>query len=202
MELSLSAFTSLKSANVGDVCCALYSEDQRWYRGRIVEVMKEKKKVGVSVIVTIVHSLCFSQAKVYFLDYGNTEIIPYSGLCKLLPKFLVYPFQMIQCCFSNDETLTYEREVRESFPSTLHLPFSLSLLFLILPLSPQARWKFTDMTHGSELTVKILQNLPDNLLGKLHLVQLTNCSGAQPFDVGKSIVLMAGSVPTKVSSTL
>ena len=50
------------------------------------------------------------QAKVFFVDYGNVETILLTNLCPLHPKFLVYPFQMVQCCFSNLE-LVYEREV-------------------------------------------------------------------------------------------
>ena len=46
------------------------------------------------------------------MDYGTTETISFSNLSQLHPKFLVYPFQMIQCCFSADDYLGYEREVR------------------------------------------------------------------------------------------
>ncbi len=51
------------------------------------------------------------QVKVYFVDYGNVEVISVMDLSYLHPKFLVYPFQMIQCCLSDDPNLTYEREV-------------------------------------------------------------------------------------------
>ena len=56
------------------------------------------------------------------------------------------------------------------------------------------------MTHGSELTVKILKHLPDNTLGRLHLVQLINCSGKEGFDVGASIITMAGTAPAQVNT--
>ena len=39
----MSSFNSLQSARVGDLCCALYSEDQRWYRGRVVELLVDRK---------------------------------------------------------------------------------------------------------------------------------------------------------------
>ena len=50
VELSLTAFSGLQSAKVGDVCCALYSEDQRWYRGRIVELIKSQKRVTQTLL--------------------------------------------------------------------------------------------------------------------------------------------------------
>lgn len=43
VELSMSSFNSLQSARVGDLCCALYSEDQRWYRARVVELHMDRK---------------------------------------------------------------------------------------------------------------------------------------------------------------
>ena len=55
------------------------------------------------------------------------------------------------------------------------------------------RWKFTDLTHGNDLTVKVLEILPSNSKGLLHQVELVNLgkNGEQPFDVGTVITLMA-----------
>ncbi len=50
--------------------------------------------------------------------------------------------------------------------------------------------------------VRVLQNLPDTLHGRLHLVTLTNCSGGEPFDVEKSIITMAGKATTEVKEKL
>ena len=52
VELSI-PFSCLESAEVGDLCCALYSEDQRWYTGRVMEILKGKKvqKLLVSLFV-------------------------------------------------------------------------------------------------------------------------------------------------------
>ena len=57
------------------------------------------------------------------------------------------------------------------------------------------------MTHGSDLKVRVLRSEHDSLNGKLHLVTLTNHSGAEPFDVGKSITVMAAMGPAKVSGS-
>ncbi len=64
----------------------------------------------VGIVLTTV-CIILSQVKVFFLDYGNYETMVISNLYPLHPKFQVYPFQMIQCCFSVSQDLVYEREV-------------------------------------------------------------------------------------------
>ena len=55
------------------------------------------------------------------------------------------------------------------------------------------RWKFIDLTYGSDLTVKVLETLPYHTKGLLHRVELVNLgkNGEEPFDVGTVITLMA-----------
>ena len=53
------------------------------------------------------------QVKVFFVDYSNVETITLSNLDPLHPKFTVYPFQMVQYCFSSKSELVYKREVNE-----------------------------------------------------------------------------------------
>ena len=70
-------------------------------------------------------------------------------------------------------------------------PFSLISIFLFHLL--QVWWKFTDLTHGSDLTVKVIDILPSNISGRLHRVQLVNQSkrAGQPFEGGNIITTMA-----------
>ncbi len=58
------------------------------------------------------------------------------------------------------------------------------------------------MTHGSDLKVKVIKHLSPNKDGHLNLVQLFNCSGQEAYDVGASVVVMAGGVNVKVSLSL
>ena len=51
------------------------------------------------------------QVQMFFLDYGNSEMIRITDLYPLPPKFQAYPFQMKQCCFCEDTGLVYRREV-------------------------------------------------------------------------------------------
>ena len=50
------------------------------------------------------------QVSVFFMDYGNTEELPISSLAPLDDKFLVFPQQMLRCCFTA-EKITINREV-------------------------------------------------------------------------------------------
>ena len=52
------------------------------------------------------------RVKVHFLDHGNTEDVSTSSVGPLLEKYQVFPFQMLQCCFSTDPKFSYgKREV-------------------------------------------------------------------------------------------
>ena len=54
----------------------------------------------------------FSQVRVYFVGHGNTEEVAVSSVGALPDKYQVFPFQMLQCCFSKDTKFSYvQREV-------------------------------------------------------------------------------------------
>lgn len=70
------------SLTVGQACVAMFSQDECPYRG---------------LIVSIDHSQ--SAAKVFFVDYGNSDVIPFSRIYSLPDKFRnVFPCQAIRCC--------------------------------------------------------------------------------------------------------
>ena len=55
------------------------------------------------------------------------------------------------------------------------------------------RWKFTDLTHVSDLTIKVTDILPRNICGPLHCVQLFNQfkRAGKPLEVGRIITALA-----------
>ncbi|KAL3869617.1 hypothetical protein ACJMK2_042282 [Sinanodonta woodiana] len=69
---------SLDKPEVGSACVAKYSEDQAWYRGRVDKVDSE----GMTV---------------FFVDYGNKEVISPSDVCTIWDEFLTLPTQAIHC---------------------------------------------------------------------------------------------------------
>lgn len=69
---------SSESLEVGLPCCALYSEDEAWYRA----------------VVTAVGP---TGADVFFVDYGNAETVPLESLRALPPGLLALPRQALRC---------------------------------------------------------------------------------------------------------
>ncbi|KAH3820077.1 hypothetical protein DPMN_121821 [Dreissena polymorpha] len=43
----------------------------------------------------------FLYFKVFYLDFGNTEWLPETELCDILPEFLHLPFQALECFLDN-----------------------------------------------------------------------------------------------------
>ncbi|XP_050195341.1 tudor domain-containing protein 1 [Myiozetetes cayanensis] len=67
---------------IGEPCCAFFSEDGNWYRAVVQNITK-----GGSVQVS-------------FVDYGNVEEVPLDKIRKISPSFLKLPFQAIKCWLS------------------------------------------------------------------------------------------------------
>lgn len=68
----------LKNPEPGLLCCARYSKDGHYYRGIVTEVL--------DVNVTV-----------YFLDFGNTDVVPSYDVKMLLPEFSDLP-ALAMCC--------------------------------------------------------------------------------------------------------
>ncbi|NXQ98495.1 TDR15 protein, partial [Sagittarius serpentarius] len=68
----------LKNAEPGLLCCARYSKDMHYYRGVVIEVLH----INITV---------------YFLDFGNTDTVPWYDVKTLLPEFSHLP-ALAMCC--------------------------------------------------------------------------------------------------------
>ena len=80
---STSSYACLNSGNckTGRFVAAQYSADDLWYRAALMTVQK-------------------SDAEVYFIDYGNREVVPFSRMKPLNPEFAKLPAQAIPCCLA------------------------------------------------------------------------------------------------------
>ncbi|XP_066063213.1 tudor domain-containing protein 1-like isoform X1 [Chamaea fasciata] len=67
---------------IGDLCCAFYSEDGNWYRGVVQDVTSD------------------GSVRVSFVDYGNTEEVLLDNILLISSSFLKLPFQAIKCWLS------------------------------------------------------------------------------------------------------
>ena len=70
---------SSASCRTGMFVAAQYSADDLWYRAVVTTVQK-------------------SDAEVCFVDYGNSELVPFSRLKQLNPEFAKLPAQATPCC--------------------------------------------------------------------------------------------------------
>ncbi|XP_067400805.1 tudor domain-containing protein 15 [Emydura macquarii macquarii] len=66
----------------GLLCCARYSKDMEYYRGLITEV----SSVNIDV---------------YFLDFGNTDTVPFHDVKTLLPEFCNLPALAMHCALAH-----------------------------------------------------------------------------------------------------
>nr|CAB3266882.1 tudor domain-containing protein 1-like [Phallusia mammillata] len=75
----------------GDICAAMFPEDNVWYRAKVVGLKKEKDVV-----------------KVQFVDFGNTEMIPNHLIQQLPSQFALLPVQAFEAslsgCYAKDDT--------------------------------------------------------------------------------------------------
>ena len=74
--------TVLSSVEIGDVCAALYSDDNQWYRAKIREFVDN------------------DQVLIQFLDYGNCELTNKNGLMELEETFTKLPAFCLVCKLS------------------------------------------------------------------------------------------------------
>uniref|UniRef100_A0A3P8ZBS7 Tudor domain containing 1 n=1 Tax=Esox lucius TaxID=8010 RepID=A0A3P8ZBS7_ESOLU len=73
--------------SVGEPCCALFSGDGAWYRGVVQSVHPD------------------GNARVYFVDYGNTNEVEQANLRAITPRLLEHHFLAIRCWLSGVEPL-------------------------------------------------------------------------------------------------
>ena len=77
---------ALSDPVVGQVCMAQFSEDERWYRAKILSLGSEEEK---------------DKIEVYYVDYGNTELVPKEHIRALHREFVQLPVQTVRCSISD-----------------------------------------------------------------------------------------------------
>ncbi|KAJ8355892.1 hypothetical protein SKAU_G00186860 [Synaphobranchus kaupii] len=66
----------------GALCCAMYEKDMHYYRALVTDTIEKG-------------------AEVYFIDFGNTEKVPYMLIKTLPPKFALEPEFALKCSLSH-----------------------------------------------------------------------------------------------------
>lgn len=70
----------------GDYCVARYTEDESWYRAKIIDVKPN------------------SQISVHYIDFGNGEDVTVKSVKRLSQSFSQLPEQVIKCCLAGEIT--------------------------------------------------------------------------------------------------
>jgi len=68
-------------SSIGDPCAALFAEDSRWYRAKLLSVTSSGARLR----------------SIEFVDYGNMETVDEGSMHALRSRFFTLPVQAIQC---------------------------------------------------------------------------------------------------------
>lgn len=95
---------------VGMLCVARYSEDDNWYRAKVIDVLKS----GV--------------VEIFFVDYGNKEKTEKANVKKISTEFLNVSFKAIECSLANVDVENIQSEMIKNF-QTLVLNNTFTAIF-------------------------------------------------------------------------
>ena len=93
-----SEFVLLKKPQLGQMCVAKYAEDNQWYRALIKDISESQKHV-----------------RVFFVDYGNEEVMQVDGNLLLInEQFKLFPFMAVRCCLDGVKPSTQTVDLQMS----------------------------------------------------------------------------------------
>jgi tudor domain-containing protein 1/4/6/7 len=93
-----SEFVLLKKPQLGQMCVAKYAEDNQWYRALIKDISESQKHV-----------------RVFFVDYGNEEVMQVDGNLLLInEQFKLFPFMAVRCCLDGVKPSTQAFDLQMS----------------------------------------------------------------------------------------
>lgn len=98
----------LNSLEVGDVVAAIFKFDKKWYRAEVLKVMDNEGDPHV---------------KLYYVDYGDTDVIPCKEAFELRTDFLRLHFQAIECFLAQIEPKNgkWSDEALDKFEELAHV---------------------------------------------------------------------------------
>ena len=141
-SLPLKPFESLPSK--GALCCAKFSEDQRWYRAEVLQVNG------------------LSSCQVLFTDFGNTAIVPASDLAACPPECNDLPLIACQCRLSGFPLNTdVSAEVVELFKHLTSNTSSLLSAKLVVEMNGLFEVELFGM--GDHILDKLLEHVPSTI---------------------------------------
>ncbi|XP_070558426.1 uncharacterized protein [Ptychodera flava] len=90
---------------VGEVCCIHYGEDEKWYRAEVKDVMKNQTEKGGAIDTMVT---------VFYVDFGNTEVVAACDIMPLDLNFIDFPAQAVKCHLSEIDPIHADLECRDT----------------------------------------------------------------------------------------
>ncbi|KAG5345714.1 TDRKH protein, partial [Acromyrmex heyeri] len=96
---------TLKKITVGQMVAARFKYDNKWYRAEVISVMES------------------SEYKVFFVDYGDLEIVPIDDILELRTDMLSLRLQAVECSLANVKPRESEwnSKANDKFAELTHL---------------------------------------------------------------------------------
>ncbi|XP_017781305.1 PREDICTED: RING finger protein 17-like isoform X2 [Nicrophorus vespilloides] len=89
----------IRNPEEGMPCIAVFREDQSWYRASILDVLNEET------------------VRVYFVDFGNVEIITIDNVRKIKPEWMKFPVHQVTATINN--MTSFDEELIKSYFNTV-----------------------------------------------------------------------------------
>eukprot|EP00058_Branchiostoma_floridae_P027021 XP_002612512.1 hypothetical protein BRAFLDRAFT_120982 [Branchiostoma floridae] len=145
-EEKLAAAPALQQVAPGRLCVAVFPQDNRWYRARVEELQGDE--------------MC----EVFYLDHGDTAIIPRSSLKEPWKEVMQLPFQAIEACLGSVQPLHGQQWTEESGDELWDMVFEKMLFAQVLSVGPSEngnanRYKLELYDTSAEYDIIISQEM-------------------------------------------
>lgn len=155
---------AVTSLSVGDVLASRFFQDDSWYRARITAVEKSD------------YSVDETEAKVHYVDFGETGTFKAKELCTLAEEYRELPFQAVECSLGGvqpKDGTKWKEEAIDLFESLTHA----------------AKWKV--------MMAKVVgrSKREDGGPGFMYQLELMDTNGSEDISVAKEMLRLGFAVP-------
>ncbi|GJQ86927.1 hypothetical protein Trydic_g11796 [Trypoxylus dichotomus] len=102
-------FHVLEKVEVGDLVAALFKYDNKWYRAEVLRIIESNTSEP--------------EAELYYVDYGDTDVVPCKDTYEVRTDFLQLHFQAIECYLSRIDPIgtTWSEAAVDKFEEWTHV---------------------------------------------------------------------------------
>lgn len=147
-------------------CLARFTQDEGWYRAKVVSM----QAAGVEV---------------FFVDYGNVDIVPEADLVSIKPEYLSLPAQAVQCRLFAEQPVSWSSSAVDKFAE---LTAEKKLL--------------AEVMSCDEMSSSVVYSVLLRDMGLDLSTQLATCTKTQKADSGLSQLLPSDTESTGLTDSL